>query len=367
MVMDWMKRWLGLVLMASLFCGCARSRHPSLEEKAGQILMVGFRGETVGADSVVVRDIRTHHLGGVVLFRQDTGLGTPVRNIRSPEQLKWLTASLQQFAKNRLLIAIDQEGGRVNRLASECGFPKTNSHQTLGALDDPEQTYQQSRRMAKTLRKMGVNINFAPVVDLAVTPDNFIVKKERTFSDDPEVVVRHAGLFVRAHHDEGVLCALKHFPGHGSSRADSHWGLVDVTETWQPKELDPYRQLVGQTDLIMSAHVFHRNLDPDWPATLSRKIISGVLRGKLGYDGVVVSDDLGMKAIADLYGFETALEHALNAGVDLLLIANNTDYNPDVVPLAVQTIVHLVESGRVREGRLNEAYERVQRLRETIR
>ena len=239
-------------------------------------------------------------------------------------------------------------------------------HQRLGGLDDPDATFCESLQQTETLKAAGINLNLAPVVDLAVSPDNFMVKKERTFSSNPDVTVRHAEQFIRAHRAQNIACALKHFPGHGSSRADSHFGLADVTDTWTEQELDPYRKLCSQADVVMTAHVFHRHLDPDWPATLSKKIITDLLREEVGYQGVVISDDLGMKAIADHYGFETALERALNAGVDILLIANHTDYNPDIVPLAVRTVVRLVEEGRVPEARIHEAFWRVQRLKSRL-
>ena len=358
---------LTVMLIASgLLGGCAMMPRLSLEEKAGQILLVGFRGESVTENSPVVRDIRDFNLGGVILFDVDVALEEPRRNIQSPDQLARLTTTLQSFASRPLLIAIDQEGGRVNRLKPEYGFPSTLSQQRLGWMDDPAATFQESLRLAEALKAAGINLNLAPVVDLAVNPDNFIVKKERTISADPEVVRRHAAQFIQAHHDAGILCTLKHFPGHGSSATDSHLGLADITDTWQPVEVEPFRQLCSKTDAVMTAHVFQRSLDPDWPATLSQKIVTGLLREELGYDGVVISDDLGMKAIADHYGFETAVAQALNAGVDILLIANNADYNPDMVPLAVQTIVQLVQSGRVSEARIDEAFLRVRRLKQRI-
>ncbi len=354
---------LSRLFLMGLLCGCTAQKEPSLAEKIGQILMVGFRGESVDEHGPVARDLREYNLGGVILFDVDVALGEPRRNIRSPKQLAQLTSELRSFSKTPLLIAIDQEGGRVNRLKPEYGFPVTFSQQALGTADDPVRTRQASQTLAAALKAAGVNLNLAPDVDLAVNPDNFIVKKERTFSADADTVVRHAAQFIQAHHDAGILCTLKHFPGHGSSMADSHLGLTDITDTWQPEELAPYRRLCGKTDAVMTAHVFQRSLDPDWPATLSKKIISGLLRTELGYQGVVISDDLRMKAIADHYGFETALARALNAGVDILLIANNTDYNPDIIPEAVRTVLRLVESGRVREARIDEAYDRVQRLK----
>jgi beta-N-acetylhexosaminidase len=340
---------------------------PLLEEKIGQLLMVGFRGEEVDAASPVVRDIRRFHLGGVILFDTDVALGKPRRNIRSPEQLARLTAVLQSCTPETLLIAVDQEGGNVNRLKAEYGFPETVSALQMGKHDDPEYTYRESLRLAGALKAAGINLNLAPDVDLAVNPGNFIVQKERTFSADPGVTVRQAAQVIRAHHDLGILCTLKHFPGHGSSAADSHLGMVDVTDTWQPQELDPYRALCAQADVVMTAHIFLRSLDPLRPATLSRKIITGLLRNEIGYKGVVMSDDLGMNAIAEEYGVETALEQTLNAGVDLILIANNADYDPDIVPRTVRIVTELVESGRVNESRIDEAYRRVTRMKEKIR
>ncbi len=338
----------------------------SLEQKIGAILMVGFRGMSVDRSSPVVRDILEYNLGGVILFDADLQLQTNERNIRSPDQLAQLTGTLQSYAKSPLLIAIDQEGGIVNRLKPAYGFPPALSQKHLGERNDPDFTYRQTLQLAAALKAAGINLNLAPVVDLAVHPENFIVKKERTFSPDSATTVRHASSFIRAHHDQGVLCTLKHFPGHGSSTADSHKDMTDVTETWQASELEPYRQLCKTTDVVMTAHIFQRNLDPDRPATLSKRIITGLLRKEIGYDGVVMTDDLGMKAIADHYGFETALADSLNAGVDLLLIANNETYDPDLVPKTVRIVAGLVRSGRVPEARIDEACRRVAQLKNRI-
>ncbi len=338
----------------------------SLEQKIGGILMVGFRGMSADKNSPVVRDIRDYNLGGVILFDADLQLKTNERNIRSPEQLAQLTGTLQSYAKNRLLISIDQEGGLVNRLKPAYGFPPTLSQQQLGQCDDPGFTYSQALQLASALKAAGINLNLAPVVDLAVNPQNFIVKKERTFSADPAQTIRHAEQFVRAHHDQDVMCTLKHFPGHGSSMTDSHKDMTDVTETWREAELEPYRQLCKETDVVMTAHIFQRHLDPELPATLSKRIITGLLRNQIGYDGVVMTDDLCMKAIADHYGFEAALEYSLNAGADILLIANNETYDPDIVPETVQMVAGLVRCGRVPETRIDEAFRRVEKLKSRI-
>jgi beta-N-acetylhexosaminidase len=340
----------------------------SLDAKIGQMLMVGFRGLAVDAQHPIVRDIHERQLGGVVLFDYDVLAASYTRNIASPEQVSDLVADLQSFAAIPLLVAIDQEGGVVNRLHERYGFPATFSHEALGLLNDPAATYEQAGAMARTLAGLGVNLNLAPVVDLNTNPQNPVIAAyERSFGADPQQVAGQAQAFIEAHHAEGVLCTLKHFPGHGSSTADSHEGFVDVTQTWSRNELAPYQTLIeaGLADAIMTAHVFHAQLDPVYPATLSQPIISGLLRGELGYDGVVISDDMQMEAIRAHYGFETAIQKTLEAGVDLIAIANNLVYEEDIAGRTIALIQGLVESGVIAEARIDASYQRIQRLKQS--
>jgi beta-N-acetylhexosaminidase len=257
----------------------------SLEIKIGQMLMVGFRGLAITHhQDPVVQDIRDRHIGGVILFDYDVPQKRPMRNIQSSSQVSSLVTALQAYAEIPLLIGIDYEGGVINRLKEQYGFPPTVSHQYLGSQNNLQLTHQYASQMATTLAAMGVNLNFAPVVDLNVNPHNPIVgKRERSFSADPNVVSNQALEFIKAHHQQGVLCTIKHFPGHGSSANDSHLGLVDVTDSWSELELIPYRKLIhtGQVDAIMTGHVFNKHLDPLYPATLSNQIITQLLRQKL--------------------------------------------------------------------------------------
>ena len=178
----------------------------------------------------------------------------------------------------------------------------------------------------------------------------------------------HALEFIKAHHDQGVLCTLKHFPGHGSSADDSHLGLVDVTETWSRVELEPYENIIqaGEADAIMTAHVFNANLDPAYPATLSRPILTGILREELRYDGVVISDDVQMRAIADHYGFETAVRAMIEAGVDIISIANNSVYEENVAARTIAFIMRLVQEGKIGEARIDASYRRIEALRSRL-
>ena len=344
---------------------------PTLREKIGQLLIVGFRGTAPADCAAIERDLREHHIGGVILFDQEMAGGTidsgpRRRNIESPEQVRTLLRHLQAHAKIPLLTSIDQEGGRVNRLKPAYGFPPSISHQELGALDQPAETYRHATATARTLADLGFNLNLAPVVDLDAHPNNPIIKgKGRAFSSDPAAIVRHAAEFIRAHRAHGVLTCAKHFPGHGSATGDTHLGLVDVTATWTERELIPFRDLIAQglCDVIMTAHVFNARLDPDHPATLSRAVMTGLLREKLGFDGVITSDDMEMKAISTRYGLAESVPLAIEAGLDVLCFGNNLTYDPDIAGKAVAILVRAVESGRIPESRIDLSYHRVLALK----
>lgn len=220
--------------------------------------------------------------------------------------------------------------------------------------------------MAATLAQLGIGLNMAPVVDLCSNPDNPVIARyQRCFSADPQQVSRHAAAYIDGHHQHRVLTCLKHFPGHGSSRADSHLGFTDITATWSSAELQPYAELIatGKVDAVMTAHVFNGRLDERFPATLSTAIIQDLLRSKLGFDGVVISDDLQMAAIADHFGFETAIEQALKSGVDILLFGNNLQYDPQVVRRAVTVIKQLLTNGRLSPERIDQSYRRIMQLK----
>ena len=347
---------------------------PTLREQIGQLLIVGFRGTAPAECELIARDLREHHLGGVILFDQEMAGGTidsglRRRNIVSPDQVRTLLRHLQSHAAIPLLTSIDQEGGRVNRLKPAYGFPPSISHEELGRLDQPAETHRHAAATARTLAELGLNLNLAPVVDLDANPDNPIIKgKGRSFSADPEAVARHAAEFVRAHREHRVLACAKHFPGHGSATGDTHLGLVDVTATWHERELLPFQSLIaaGLCDSIMTAHVFNAKLDPEFPATLSHKIITGILREKLGFDGVITSDDMEMKAIAHHYGLEKSVPAAIAAGLDVLCFGNNLTYDPDIARKAVEILVRAVESGRLTEARIDVSYRRVLALKRQV-
>lgn len=334
--------------------------------KIAQMFLFGFHGTVLMEATPTWDAIRNYRIGGVLLFdNPDPSIG----NIESPEQLKTLTASLQEQTPVPLLVAIDQEGGSVSRLKPRNGFPTMPSQQWIGEQNDPAATRRYANSTAFVLKEHGINLNLAPVVDLNTNPSNPVIGSlGRSFSADAGVVSAQASAVVGAHKDRGVYCALKHFPGHGSSRADSHAGFVDVTNTWSREELEPYKQLIaaGKCDVIMTAHIFNAHIDADLPATLSYPTITGLLREELGYDGVVMTDDMQMGAITAYYSFETAIELAVKAGVDIITIGSNVMHGPNTVPRAINTIVAMLERGEITYDRIDQSYKRIKRLKKSL-
>ncbi len=319
------------------------------------MLIVGFPGGVLDQNSSFVQTLREYGLGGVILFSH---------NLQNREQVAALTESLQRLHDRKLFIALDQEGGRVDRIGKMEPRWKTPSAQQMAQMPEAKaQTLY--RQMAKRLHSLGFNLNFAPVVDLSRNPQNrVIVRLGRSYGSDPRRVVRYASLFIDAMHKEGVLTTLKHFPGHGSSQGDSHEGFTDVTESWDAVELVPYMKLIAHknVDMVMSAHIYNSRLDSDYPATLSAKVIGMLLRKRLGYDGVVVSDDMQMGAIRKEFTLAQSITLAVNAGVDMLLFGNQIakPYTPQML---IDLIAQLVAEGKIEKERIHEANRRIDRLK----
>jgi beta-N-acetylhexosaminidase len=333
------------------------------------MLLVGFRGLTVDQASEVVADIRDRNLGGVLLYDTDLPTHSAIRNIRDPAQLKSLVAGLKALASTPLLVAVDEEGGLVARLDQRHGFPPTYSAAQLGARNDPAFTRQQGQKIAQTLRSVGINLNLAPVVDLNVDPQNPIIGSlGRSFSADPAVVTAQAGAFIEGHRAVGIKTTLKHFPGHGSSTGDTHIGVVDVTSTWTATELQPFSNLIREhlTDAVLTAHVFNAKLDPAHPATLSKPTVTGILRQRLGWQGVVISDDMQMGAIRKAFGYGEALRLAIEAGIDILTIAQQQVFEPGIVARTVDLIAGLVANGTISEARIDQSYQRILALKAAV-
>lgn len=341
---------------------------PDLARMAGEMILVGFRGTALADDAPVLRALAEGKAGGVILFSRDGMDGGP-RNIESPTQLRALIARIRRAAPGPVFVAVDQEGGKVQRLSSRNGFQDWPSARALGQ-GDAEATYLSALNMGGILAQAGFNLNFAPVVDLDYPHSPAIGNVERAFHRRPHRVTVHARAFVQGLKEAGVVPVLKHFPGHGSARGDTHDGFVDVSATWSPDELEPYRVLLdeGFDGMIMVAHVALRQYGGDVPADLSPGVIDGLLRGELGWGGVVVTDDLQMGAVADAHSLEDTVLLAVNAGADILLFGNNLPlaYDELVAEHAHAALMRLVREGRIDPARIHASWRRIQAIKQHL-
>ncbi|MGL5743052.1 MAG: glycoside hydrolase family 3 N-terminal domain-containing protein [Legionella sp.] len=348
----------------------------TLRNKIGQMLVMGFDGCEIHGKSPVAEWLSSDGLGGVLLFDQYVSTGEYGKNLTDQAQIKRLTHQLNYYSseityKNNgalLLIAIDYEGGAIDRLDHIEGCMPTISAQDMAQLS-PEALRAELSQMAFTLKSLGFNLNFAQVVDLDLQDNQGIVGAlQRSFSADPDEVVRLAKTWVDVFQNQGIGSCYKHFPGHGSAVGDTHHGFVDVTNTFNQNELAPYYQLVRdihQPVMIMTAHVVNRHLDRQGlPATLSHKILTSLLRDTIGYDGVIIADDLQMQAITDHYSFEEALCLTINAGADMLIFANQLD--KITAPQVIGAIESLVLQQKIEPQRIEDAYRRIIRLKQHI-
>lgn len=374
-----MRHIVVLVFFIFFSTGCIAG-DVSLREKIGQMLIVGLEGKSIDKHSLVTRFIKEDNIGGVILFDFNLQSQTFDKNIESPEQVKKLNKKLQEYTQkanqrhNRpalpLLISVDYEGGRVNRLHSRYGFPLIPSPKKIGKSSLDEASYY-ANLMAETLKIGGFNLDFAPLLDVDVNPDNPIIGKlERSFSNDPNQVTQYAHISSQQFLNKNIQCSYKHFPGHGSSLADSHLGFVDITNTWSSSELIPFIQLISlpnHCNMIMVAHVVNRNLDPSGlPATLSYSMISGLLRHDLQFEGVIITDDMQMKAIADHYGLDTAVTLSINAGTDMLIFGNQLAGKPQDPKDLIDIIENKVRHGEISKARIDEAYDRIIKFKKEI-
>ncbi|MBM4354737.1 MAG: beta-N-acetylhexosaminidase [Deltaproteobacteria bacterium] len=321
-----------------------------LRKKIGQLFLVGFEGRNISP--WLKQLFHDYHVGGVVLFS---------RNVSEPGQAFEM---LRSFKVPGLLVAIDHEGGRVVRLpAPVTRFPPAGQ---LGLVNSPEMVRRSAVCQARELSAIGINFNFAPVLDVRSNPVNRVIA-DRSFSADAQAVGRLAREYVRGSLEVGVAPCGKHFPGHGDTREDSHELLprVDTSPaTLEQRELVPYRMaLAAGLPAIMTAHVVHEGLDPTLPATLSQPVVGKLLRERLGFQGVVVTDDLEMKAVADNWDVEDRTLLALKAGADLLMYC----HTPEVQIRAIETVYRAVDGRIVKPEQIEQSFARIQALKTACR
>jgi len=306
---------------------------------------IGFVGTSLPAEA---RDLIRRGVRNCILF---------ARNIESPEQLAGLTFTTKLTAgADPLMMSVDQEGGRVLRVREP--FTLIPSMRQVGQAGDETLAYEIGKVVAREVRAVNFDMNLAPVCDVDTNPGNPVISS-RSFGQTPELVAQLASALVRGIQSQGVAACAKHFPGHGDTVKDSHHELPTLPTHDMARMLDielpPFEAAIKSGVAgVMTAHVIYTPLDADYPGTMSKAILGGILRKRLGFNGLVVSDDMQMKAIADHYGFDDAVVRAVDAGVDLLWICHTTELQNR----AIEVIIKAVESGELSLARLEEAARR---------
>lgn len=319
----------------------------SLEEKVGQMFMCGFDGTVPNKE--ITDLIENYYISGICYFS---------RNLKDPKQIYELSTHLQSKVKRTLplFLTIDQEGGMVVRVKK--GVTVSPGNMALGATNNPEFVYQMANIVGHELKLMGINMNFAPSIDINNNPNNPVIGV-RSFGESPSMVAKLGIEAIRGYQDSGISAVVKHFPGHGDTETDSHIGLPVVDyplERIESVELLPFKHAIkNQVDSIMVSHVCFPAIEEKVPATLSKEMISGILRENYQYDGVVVTDCFEMKAIEENYGVENSAILAIEAGNDLVLFSHTYEKQKR----AIKAVIEAVKSGRISEDRIDQSVKRI--------
>ncbi|WP_426450805.1 beta-N-acetylhexosaminidase [Paenibacillus sp. S-38] len=329
----------------------------SLDEKVGQLLLVGLDGTVV--DGHAREWIHTYHAGGFILFRD---------NIENAAQLAQLTGDLKEANRSGggvpLWLSLDEEGGRVSRMPAELAKPPSAA--AVGRADKPAASLAIGRAVGRELGAFGMNMNFAPVLDVFSNPGNTVIG-DRAYGRDPAQVIRMGIQAMKGLQSQQVAAVVKHFPGHGDTSVDSHYGLPVVThdlDRLRKVELKPFAEAVRSgADAVMVAHILLPKLDAEVPASLSRRVVTGLLREEMGFSGVVVTDDLVMGAITKRYDLGQAGVQAVAAGGDVLLVGHGYEAGTAVF----SAVKRAVQEGVITEARLKESVVRILRLKAKYR
>lgn len=354
----------------------ANQNKSSLDYAVGQMMMVGFDGTEVNDNSPIVKEIKNFHIGGVIIQSHFYRNGKNyARNIDNFQQLAKLIQDLQYYAKKYddwpLFIAVNQEGGLIDELSYAKGIflHKNFSQAHLGQSGDSQLIYKQAYEQGKILKSLGFNLNLAPVADLNINPKNPAVGAlQRSFGEDASQVTFDLKTTNQAYKTAGILCTLKHFPGLGSALTNTDFAVTDVSNTWHPLELQPYINLINthnDCNFIMTAHLINRQIDPTGlPASLSPDIITNLLRKKLHYQGLIITDDMDAKAIRQYTNAENAIKMAVLAGNNIVLYGGTQDYDStEDASLLYNTLYNLASNNPAIKEKVFQSYQKITALK----
>src|SRR5699024_44679 len=323
----------------------------SLEEKIGQLIIAGLDGTEVTSQAEALVD--SYHVGGFIFFSPN--LETPNQTVQLIDDVK----KLNQKKDIPLFLSIDQEGGRVTRLP-DLDHMKTNEE--IGTTYDSDFSYQTGKLLAEQLHAYGLQVNFAPSIDINSNPQNTVIG-DRSLSHNAEDVSEYGIQMMQGMQDENIITSIKHFPGHGDTHEDSHEALPVIEKTEEQlkqMELIPFQDAIDAgADMVMVAHILLPELGTDYPASMSKEVVAGLLRDEMNHDGVVITDDMTMGAIANHYGLAEASVLAIQAGVDIVLMAHGNDN----IAATFEALKTAVEDGEITEERVDESVERILTLK----
>jgi len=348
---------LGALLLARPALGQRRYSKRDLNVMIGQLLVLGLPANSPDDESArsLAADMAAGRVGGSVLLRH---------NVSDLDSLKGLTRLFLQ-ANPMVLNAVDQEGGLVQRLSEDIGFSALPRPRWVAQNLSAEQASELYFEAGEEMRRAGFNLNLAPSVDWHDANNPVIGNFGRSFGDTIEQIETYARSFVNGMARAGLASTLKHFPGHGTSRGDSHNGFVNISQTWQDRELTPFRALAAEAPVVMGGHLYHpRFSDGESPITFSARGLREELRNNLGFAGVIVTDDLDMGAIRQNFSLEEAVVRSLKAGNDLLLMSNSLEYDPGLPRRVARWVRAALADGRLETAQLEASYLRVMRLKQ---
>ncbi len=340
-----MRFLLTILLMFLLSAQCTE-----LSNKTGQMIITGFRGNTIHSKGFkkVLKQIKKGEISGVIFFSN---------NIKSKDDLIKMTEKLKKANKIPPFIAVDNEGGEVQRY----NYIEQKSAKEISKLSY-EKARQEFAKMAQEEHELGFNLNFAPCVDLDINPNSIISKKRRSYSSDYKKVSKYAEIFIEEHNKRKIITSIKHFPGHGSIDKDTHKEFASSTETFIKDEIMPYYHLKNKDEMntVMVSHIYNKNFDNVYPASLSQKTVEGFLINSIGFKGVIVSDDYDMKAIRDNYDLRDIVVNSINSGVNILLFSNHMMYEDKNLTNKIHRIIkEEIKNKNIDESKIDKSYQKI--------
>lgn len=345
------KKIFYFIIFSLLFTLNVNCEEIDIDTKISQLIIIGFDGDNVNSSGFKKMLSQINDISGVILFS---------KNIKSKDDLILMNEKIIAESKIKPFIALDNEGGQIQRY----NFENHPSALEVSKMTNKE-AHLEYAKMAQITKELKFNLNFAPCVDLDLNPDSIIRKKQRSYGDDYKIVSKYARIFIDEHNSRQIATSIKHFPGHGSVKGDTHKGFVDSTTTFSKDEIMPYISLknLDKLNMVMVSHIYNSNFDKIYPASLSKSTVNMLIEG-IGFDGVIVSDDYDMRAIRDNYSLRDIIVRAIGAKINILIFSNNiASKDRKIVSKIHKIIKEEIEKGNIKQEDIDNSYKKVMALK----